>query len=59
MQADLFPPRDVAALLSLRAALGERRVSTQDLLDAFRAAGLMSEDDAAAPSTDEHVRRAA
>ena len=59
MQADLFPPRDVAALLSLRAALGERRLSTQDLLEAFRAAGLMSEDDATTPSTDEHARRAA
>ena len=58
MQADLFPPRDVAALLALRDALGERRLSTQDLLEAFRAAGLLAQDEACAPCVDDRLARA-
>ena len=45
MEADLFSPQDTAALLAIRQAAAEGPMSVADVVEAFRAAGLLEEVD--------------
>jgi len=60
MEADLFNARDLAALLAIRQALDDGRLSGRDLLAAIVAAGLMgASDDPSSAARDGHAQRAA
>jgi hypothetical protein len=62
METDLFNARDLAALLAIRQALDDGRLSGRDLLTAFVAAGLTGASDdpsSTAAARDGHAQRAA
>jgi len=60
MEADLFNARDLAALLAIRQALDDGRLSGRNLLAAFVAAGLMGASDDPSPTArNGHAQRAA
>jgi hypothetical protein len=62
METDLFNARDLAALLAIRQALDDGRLSGRDLLAAIVAAGLMGASDdpsSTAAARDGHAQRAA